>query len=670
MLVKLAMQAQTEGPPVPVTVAIDGKPVSRVDVGRQPQVVDVMYDGPARGNSSLPLQLILAPDDVWHVGVVGVSMQPLIRGSSLWSMTARGIAGAWRLAIAWLFELGGVAAFFFLLLFPGWFVLDALRMKLAAPLRESTAMLSLPATLVLIGVLTIALQAARARSDVFLLAALLLYAIPVAVVAASPERRQRARQQWRDARLFLLLPALVAVCAICYASVGLPSLDAASNWTRFAFRGVHELPIDNAASWLASETWRAHLAPNTLFSFPWRIGDRGPLLAVAHLFLSSAFEFNSPSYAHYTRLGIVLNALFLFPLAVWLSAMLGPRKGWLCAALVGLNPWVFLNVYYTWPKLFGVYFLTAAVWLLWRHSIPKTATVWTASGVLMGLSALSHTGALLSVPIILLVTLAGFARSRRSVLSMALAPLAIVAVMAPWNTYKRWHSPESYSLLYSNFLDNSGYFTPLKDNVARFFREHPRGEQIAVRSGHLRNLWLEPLRDGVIVDFWRGRDAGRRLYSNEFFAPWFSAGMIWFVGIIVALPIVLLRRGYSGLAAGNPNVPLWPAAVFALAGLTMNAALRWRAPLSHELPYFEIVLLAVVMVAVFARLGTAWLLLPLAVVVARQGYYFLESARVSRVNLPALDDYGRLYWLTLAAILVTGFLLERSRSMISSASAR
>ena len=206
--------------------------------------------------------------------------------------------------------------------------------------------------------------------------------------------------------------------------------------------------------------------------------------------------------------------------------------------------------------------------------------------------------------------------------------------------------------------------------MARFFREHPRSEQIAVRTGHLQDLWVEPLRDGVLVDFWRGRDVGRRLYSNEFFAPWFSAGMIWFIWIIVALPLVLLRRGLSGLAEGNADVPLWPAAVFSIAGLTMNAAMRWRGPLSHELPYFEIVLLAVVMVVVFARLGTAYLLLPLAMIVARQGYYFLESARVSRLNLPGLDQYGRLFWLTLAAILITGFLLERSRSMISSASAR
>lgn len=662
--IQVALRARTDGRPVPVTVTIDGQSAGRFEIGREPQLLQLTYAVAAGTRSPLPLQLVLAPGDAWRVGLLDISARPLVRDANVWSIAT----GAWHLVRRAIGEFVRVAVLLFLVLFPGWFVLDAVRGRLPPALRDAVVLLSLPATVIAIGTLTIGLQAAHARPDIFLLAALLMYTLPLAIVMADRERRRRAWREWREARLVLLLPALVAFGAMCYASVGLSSLDAIGDWTRPAWRGLHELPIDNAANWLASQTWRAHLPANTSFSFPWRIGDRGPLLAVLHLFLSSAFEGPAPSYAQYTRLGIVLNALFLGPLFVWLAAMLGRRRGWLCAALVGLNPWVFLNIYYTWPKLLGVYFLVVAVWLLWRRSVPKTPAVWATSGGLMGLSALAHTGALLSVPIILLITAAGFVRSRRAALGMALAPIALVAVLTPWNTYKRWYSPESYSLFYSNFLDNAGYFTPLGQNVSRFVREHPLSEQVSVRAGHLQDLWIEPLRDGVVLDFWRARGAGGRLYSNEFFAPWFSAGMIWFVWIVVAWPLAFVLRGRVAMAPGNADVPLWPAAVFALLGLTVNAALRWRGPLSHELPYFEIVLLAVVMVAVFARLGRAWLGLAMATIVARQAYYFLESARVSRLNLPGLDASGRLYWLTLAGILLITFLVRRSDSMVEHAS--
>jgi hypothetical protein len=569
----------------------------------------------------------------------------------------------------WIGELARVCALLALLFFPGWFILDLLRHRLPPALRQPAVLFAFPTTAIVLGVAATGLTMAQAGDDVFFLSAWLLYGIPAALAVFDRDRRARMSRELWNARFVLLLPALVAVCAICYAAVGLRSFDEVHEFTRLALRNVHDLPGDNSLGWLGSQTWRQHLAPNALFYYPWQIGDRGPLYSLLHLFLSRAIELDTPTYANYTRLGVVLNSLYLVPLFLWLTAVLERRTAWLCAALVGLNPWFFLNVWFTWPKLFGAHFLLAAMWLLWRHSTPKTSGVFVAAGALAGLSALAHAGSLFSLPVLLPITLLVFTRPWRSAWRIVLFPLTLFAVLEPWQLYKDWYSPESYSLFYLHYLDDKGYFTPLSDNVARFFREHPAGEQMAVRIGHLRELWWSVLDRRLIVGAWTRAPIGAQLYPNEFFYPWYTAGVVWFAWIVVALPIALALRAVraSGAAVartlarpvewlsstrpGNPDVPVWPAVVFVAASLTINEFIRWRPPFSHELPYVELILLAALMLVGLARVGRAWLIFPVLGVIARQAFFFHESSRVSTLHLPAMDGFGRLYWTTMMLIL-------------------
>src|SRR5581483_10721131 len=271
-----------------------------------------------------------------------------------------------------------------LVLFPGWFALDAAADRLDPLLQRNIPLLMFPASALILCVIALALEVAHAPNGAFFIAVWLTYALPAAVVVSDRDRRMRFLRLVRDHRALLLLPALVALCAILYASAGVPSLDVVDDWPRIANRNVMAMPGDNVLSWLASQTWRLHLPANALYFYPWRIGDRGPLYALLHVFLSRGIELQSPTFANYTRLGIVLNAMSLAPMFVWLESQLGRRAAWWCTALVGLNPWFFLSIYFTWPKMFGASFALTAIWLLWRRPAPESPYVYAAAGVLFG----------------------------------------------------------------------------------------------------------------------------------------------------------------------------------------------------------------------------------------------------------------------------------------------
>jgi hypothetical protein len=233
-----------------------------------------------------------------------------------------------------------------------------------------------------------------------------------------------------------------------------------------------------------------------------------------------------------------------------------------------------------------------------------------------------------------------------------------------------------------HYLDDQGYFTPLAQNVSRFFLEYPVSEQLAVRAGHVRELWWDVLEPELIVGAWTGADVGARLYVREFFSPWYSAGVVWLAWTAIALPIAMVIRRIRASRApdrpwprplewlattrpSSPDAPVWPVAVFVAASLTLNEFIRWRPPYSHELPYLELVLLAALLLVGLARIGRAYLIFAVVGVLARQAFYFSESSRVSQLALPPLDDFGRLYWGTMILVLLMTMLPGLGRGRVA-----
>lgn len=572
------------------------------------------------------------------------------------------LPGLWGLVWAWTGESVIVAGLLLALLLPGWCVVDFLRDRAGfRTLPDAPAVLSVPVTIAILGVLLLALQPARAGAGAFGVLLGTLYAACAGLILLDRSRRMRAAQDLVQYRWVVIMPALVSICAICYLGVGHATVGELTHWTQPAYRNLHDLPGDNELSWLASETWRRHLRANALFYSIWRIGDRGPLYAAVHSALFRALQPDAPTFAAYTRLGIVLNTLYIGPLLLWLSAIFERRIARAIAILVALNPWMFLNVYYTWPKLFGAYFLIGALYLLWRRPAPQSVSTFAAAGLLGGLSGLAHAGSLLTLPPLYGITLALSVRSGRVLLRSLALPAIVVLTLAPWQAYKNRYSPETYNLFYMHYLDEREYFAPLGHNVGRFFAEHPPREQLAVRASHVAELWWKMIDFRVIGGFWRGADVGGPLYALEFNVPWYSAGLLWGVWLVVALPIAMVPRFRPSTGSGRPErvegrgspaqVSVTAAAVFVAVSLTVNEALRWRPPTSHELPYTELVMLAALILVALARCGTFWLFIAAAGILARQVYYFTTSVESSVLPLPLMDRFGVLFWLTIAFLV-------------------
>ncbi len=580
------------------------------------------------------------------------------------------LGGLLRLAGVTLFE---IVLQLTLLTLPGWFILERLPARYRRwSTHESAALLSMPATMVVIAIAFVPLQLTGAPTLVFTAALLIGYGYLANALVTRESVRRRLAEFVRAERWFFILLILVSACALFYVSVGLADPLAIPGWEYPASR-TFTLHADNDLSWLASRTWREHLAPNALFGDWWSIGDRGPLYSLLHSFLYRGLEPRSTEYAHYVTLGVLLNALFAGALFLWFRTLSGSQAiAWGAASLVALNPWFFLNIYYTWPKLFGAYFLICALIVLWGGEPPGVAD-FAVAGVLLGLGLLSHVGTAPSVPFVYLFTVARFWRST-GLLKRSVALLVMMGITyAPWAIYKQVYSPETYHLFVLHYLGNERYELPIGEHIRQFVNAHPWPEQLRVRAFLFAQLWWGTLDWTIIREFWSGKWGGQPLLQAEFYHPWYSIGVLWVPWIALGAAVnATFRVGRDWLVLDRPRVdrdgmlvgpvrgigPVSAALLLAAVSLSVNAVLRWRQPYSHELPYFELVLLAGFALYLLRSLGVFYWMLALGAVAARQAAYFIDSRRMSPLSLPPLDGNGVLFWLTFVLLVVPAFTLR------------
>ncbi len=231
-----------------------------------------------------------------------------------------------------------------------------------------------------------------------------------------------------------------------------------------------------------------------------------------------------------------------------------------------------------------------------------------------------------------------------------------------------------------HYLGEKHYFQPVSQRFREFMLEHPWPEQIAVRKLALIDLWWGQLQWRWMAKWWLGtwdqNSLLHQLYPAEFLYPGHSAGLLWFpwiaVGAAINVAAAVLTRTFAGAAAVTRRLgpfvrppagqmrlgPAFLALAFASLSLSLNTVLRWRPPHSHELPYFELLLIGTVGLYLLRYLGLFYWLMALVAIVIRQAQYFGISASTTPLHLPAFDASGLLFWVVCAALIVPGFIVH------------
>jgi hypothetical protein len=152
---------------------------------------------------------------------------------------------------------------------------------------------------------------------------------------------------------------------------------------------------------------KPYSALGSKFFFPWSYSHRGPIAGLASsplVILSGAsvtkdmpdqpwYPFDPEGFASYRIIMIVLAATSLLALFNVTSSLLNPQAGLFITALACTSPFIFHEIYFTWPKLQATVFVLIALHLLFMRRF-----VWT--GISLGIGYLLHPIALFYSPLV------------------------------------------------------------------------------------------------------------------------------------------------------------------------------------------------------------------------------------------------------------------------------
>ena len=131
---------------------------------------------------------------------------------------------------------------------------------------------------------------------------------------------------------------------------------------------------------------------------PWSIFDRTPLMGLISSFFLEAFGYTLPadflwslqpsqqghSYLLFQMIATGLNSLLLVSACLFMKQLFGKNIAKISLAFLVLNPFLFLNTFYTWPKCFVGYFILLSFYYLVKRES------YLLSGFLAGLGYLTH----------------------------------------------------------------------------------------------------------------------------------------------------------------------------------------------------------------------------------------------------------------------------------------
>jgi hypothetical protein len=439
--------------------------------------------------------------------------------------------------------------------------------------------------------------------------------------------------------LVLIYIASIMGLSFLYVNISHPDKEI-NDWKFAANRGFHNMPCDNDLQFATAKVFLKHRQPWKRRSKrgQWTMGDRPPLMAVVYSIYSKLLRSNC--FWRYQIVGTILNSLFFLPLFL-LSCRLFRKINiaFYLSISVLLNCFIFLNIYYTWPKLFGVFFSLLSIALIVYNkenyfTIPIHGSLW-------GLSALCHGAVLLSIPAFLIF----YFLKRYKQIKLHIVLYAIIffifffLIQSPWIMYKKQHPDiNTYRLVYKYLPKDyrPKYFSSknTKEAFLLFFNNVSFKTQIKRRLNNIKDVLLKRNNlSNTIKSLSNGSnwdDHFKDLYKKEFFYPITAIGelpiLLSLITIIYYL-ILCLKVKHKIINFNNKSI-LFLATIIIFSYI-FNIFLKWEIAVNHELPYLELIIAIVITSGIAISSNAIVRLILLTFIFLRFSYYIIFASLIN-----------------------------------------
>ncbi len=252
--------------------------------------------------------------------------------------------------------------------------------------------------------------------------------------------------QMRQALKELSLPLLLAgATALLVLSTGFLYGGLEDPFETAGARFSHQLPPDNTIPYLFAEGLvNGHVKRPLLAD--WLSSDRPPLQTGLYLTQRRFFVHELP----YTVVSVVVQSLWILSLCLLLRAFRVDRwAAGLILAVCLFHGFVFLNDFYTWPKLLAATYLVGfATVLLSPDALAIARRRWPVgalTGAMLSLSMLSHGGSMFAIAGAVLAYLV--LRRALDLKFFAIILFSAFALYLPWMLYQKFYEPPGDRLL-------------------------------------------------------------------------------------------------------------------------------------------------------------------------------------------------------------------------------
>lgn len=398
-----------------------------------------------------------------------------------------------------------------------------------------------------------------------------------------------SRDEWVIAGIWLLFVAT----SFCF--IALPDLRELNNVDCHAIRSGG-LPADCWLPFRVSEMAYGRLNPEVVTFFgDWRLSDRGPLSGL--VFFSMRLLLGVANYQDFVAVGTMLNGLFvLASMALLYRITNNVRAPVWFAILSATNTFLFLNTWFTWPKLLAIACLICAL----QAALERRPAIWV--GALAAIGGLSHGVAELYLPGLALL-IYWFNRRpawRIALVAMSYGLMGYILIQMPWRLYTTYWHPDVHRLIKWHIFNHP---EPTSDSVWSVALEYWRTQSFkTILTTRWSNLTY-PFNLREFQSAWQALLSGnwqefrRKLHVFSFY--YFLGG----INLFFLTACVLGYRRLQGFAEWVRALLFWggSALLFAIAayGIPENTD-------NHQWAYGAIVGVTMIYALCFSRSRLTW----------------------------------------------------------------